>query len=49
MGKVKEQSIFITYLATIAAIILWGFSFVWTNEILIREIPIFTFYLLGCF
>ena len=28
---------------TILAIVLWGFSFVWTNDILQKDIPVFTF------
>ena len=32
-----------TYLLTILAIVLWGFSFVWTNDILQKDIPVFTF------
>lgn len=32
-----------TYILTILAIVLWGFSFVWTNDILQKDIPVFTF------
>ena len=32
-----------TYMLTILAIVLWGFSFVWTNDILQKDIPVFTF------
>ena len=32
-----------TYLLTILAIVLWGFSFVWTNDILQKGVPVFTF------
>ena len=32
-----------TYTLTILAIILWGFSFVWTNDISQKGIPVFTF------
>ena len=32
-----------TYLLTILAIVLWGFSFVWTNDILQKDVPVFTF------
>lgn len=32
-----------TYTLTILAIILWGFSFVWTNDIIQKGIPVFTF------
>ena len=32
-----------TYLLTMLAIVLWGFSFVWTNDILQKGIPVFTF------
>ena len=31
------------YLSICVAIVLWGFSFIWTNQLLIFEIPIFTF------
>ncbi len=31
------------YLAATVAIILWGFSFVWTNSLLINDIPVFTY------
>lgn len=31
------------YLAATIAIILWGFSFVWTNNLLINEVPVFTY------
>ena len=31
------------YLAATIAIILWGFSFVWTNSLLINEVPVFTY------
>ena len=31
------------YLAATVAIILWGFSFVWTNSLLINEVPVFTY------
>lgn len=32
-----------TYLLTILAVVLWGLSFVWTNDILARDVPPFTF------
>ena len=32
-----------TYTLTILSIILWGFSFVWTNDIIQKGIPVFTF------
>ena len=32
-----------TYSAAIVAIILWGYSFVWTNSLLQYEVPVFTF------
>ena len=32
-----------TYALTILSIILWGFSFVWTNDIIQKGIPVFTF------
>lgn len=31
------------YLAATTAIVLWGFSFVWTNSLLINDIPVFTY------
>lgn len=39
MQKIKP----ITYLYIITAIILWGFSFIWTNRLLLQDVPIFTF------
>ena len=33
----------IIYISVSIAIILWGFSFIWTNQILHLDIPIFTF------
>jgi Permeases of the drug/metabolite transporter (DMT) superfamily len=33
----------IIYISVSTAIILWGFSFIWTNQILHLDIPIFTF------
>jgi len=38
----KEKASFI-YIYISIAIILWGFSFVWTNELLIYDVPIFIF------
>lgn len=32
-----------TYALTMLAIVLWGFSFVWTNDILQKGVPVFTF------
>ena len=32
-----------TYTLTILSIIVWGFSFVWTNDIIQKGIPVFTF------
>ena len=32
-----------TYMLTMLAIVLWGFSFVWTNDILQKGVPVFTF------
>lgn len=31
------------YIAATVAIILWGFSFVWTNSLLINDVPVFTY------
>lgn len=31
------------YIAATIAIILWGFSFVWTNSLLINDVPVFTY------
>lgn len=39
MQKVKP----VTYIYIIIAIVLWGFSFIWTNQLLLQDIPIFTF------
>jgi len=33
----------IIYISVSTAIILWGFSFIWTNQILHLDIPVFTF------
>ena len=33
----------IVFFYVITAIILWGFSFIWTNQLLISEVPVFTF------
>ncbi|MDO4736174.1 MAG: DMT family transporter [Bacteroidia bacterium] len=32
-----------TYIAALIAVILWGFSFVWSNQIIRLQVPIFTF------
>ncbi len=32
-----------TYIAALIAVVLWGFSFVWSNEIIRLQVPIFTF------
>ncbi|MBR5856327.1 MAG: DMT family transporter [Bacteroidales bacterium] len=40
---IKNGSNSFAYLAATIAIILWGFSFVWTNSLLINEVPIFTY------
>lgn len=39
MNQVKP----VTYISIVTAIVLWGFSFIWTNQLLILDIPIFTF------
>lgn len=31
------------YLAVSVAVILWGFSFLWTNQLLISRVPVYTF------
>ena len=31
------------YVAAMIAVLLWGFSFIWTNDIINADIPIFTF------
>ncbi len=31
------------YVAAMIAVLLWGFSFIWTNDIINAEVPIFTF------
>jgi len=41
MGNVNRSVII--YISVSIAIILWGFSFIWTNQILQLDIPIFTF------
>lgn len=43
MIKLNRKTLGSTYLAATVAIIFWGFSFVWTNQILQHNIPIFTF------
>lgn len=43
MEQRGNQPLAKTYMLTILAIVLWGFSFVWTNEILQKDIPVFTF------
>src|SRR5574344_129410 len=39
----KGSPLLATYIAAIISIILWGFSFLWTNQLIHNEIPIFTF------
>ncbi len=43
MIKINRKTLGSTYLAATIAIILWGFSFVWTNELLNHNVPVFTF------
>ena len=31
------------YIAAFIAVFLWGFSFIWTNDIINAQVPIFTF------
>ncbi|MBR7157027.1 MAG: DMT family transporter [Bacteroidales bacterium] len=38
-----EKKYSTAYLAATVAIILWGFSFVWTNSLLLNDIPVFTY------
>lgn len=38
----ENKSSLATYSAAIVAIILWGYSFVWTNSLLQYEVPVFT-------
>lgn len=45
----KRDSLAGTYLFTTLAIVLWGFSFVWTNDILQRDIEPFTFLFIRLF
>ncbi len=39
----ENKAVGTTYLAAILAIVLWGFSFVWTNILLNNNVPVFTF------
>lgn len=39
----KRDSLATTYFFTTLAIVLWGFSFVWTNDILQKDVAPFTF------
>ena len=39
----ENKSSLATYSAAIVAVILWGYSFVWTNSLLQYEVPVFTF------
>lgn len=39
----KNNSLLKTYTLPLLAIVLWGLSFVWTNDILERNVPPFTF------
>lgn len=43
MGSKGNYPLFWTYTFTTLAIVLWGFSFVWTNDILQRGVAPFTF------
>ncbi|MEG1899895.1 MAG: DMT family transporter [Bacteroidales bacterium] len=43
MIKINRKMLGSTYLAATVAVILWGFSFVWTNQLLNNNVPIFTF------
>lgn len=45
----KRDSLAGTYLFTTLAIVLWGFSFVWTNDILQRDVAPFTFLFIRLF
>ena len=45
----KHDSLARTYLFTTLAIVLWGFSFVWTNDILQRDVEPFTFLFIRLF
>ena len=45
----KRDSLAGTYLFTTLAIVLWGFSFVWTNDILQRDVEPFTFLFIRLF
>lgn len=45
----KRDPLIITYLCTTLAIVLWGFSFVWTNDILQRGVEPFTFLFIRLF
>lgn len=45
----KRDPLTITYLCTTLAIVLWGFSFVWTNDILQRGVEPFTFLFIRLF
>ena len=38
-----EQNKKSTYIAALIAVFLWGFSFIWTKDIINADIPIFTF------
>ena len=37
------------YIAALIAVILWGFSFVWSNQIIRLQVPIFTFLFIRLF
>ncbi len=39
----KPKSKFSLYIAIITATVLWGFSFIWTNELIAMGVPIFIF------
>lgn len=38
-----KKTIGLTYIYAIIAVILWGFSFIWSNDLINLNIPIFTF------
>lgn len=39
----EKKSKLTAYLCAITAVTLWGLSFVWTNKILLNNVPVFTF------
>lgn len=38
----KNSISIITYISISIAVILWGFSFIWTNSLLLQDLPVFT-------